>query len=48
MKLEVHDNSKKDASIKAGLRIVECLQLSGELLAQTPAWDEYSMYLFWL
>lgn len=45
MKLEGCDNSKKEASKKAGLRIIGCLQLSAELLVQASA-GEYSMYLF--
>lgn len=40
MKLEEHANSKKETSIKAGLRIIGCLQPSAELLAQASVWDE--------
>lgn len=40
MKLEGHDNSKKETSVKAGLRITGCLQPSAELLAQASVWDE--------
>lgn len=35
--LEGCDNSKKEASVKSGLRIIGCLQLSAVLLVQASA-----------